>query len=293
MEKLTLDNLTKLREKLTALPHRFADFTAGYQYMWSEMYDTQLGQLCGVPVLSVRETDKSRRYAFLAPLPAEREAELLSALCKENGGSVTVGALTEEEAVAYAKLFPGESQIAAFPEESDYLYTAESLSSFKGRHLAAKRNHINAFLREQSNYAVLPLTQENLPEVQAFHAAFQRESQDRSESALREERAATRLLAAFPQSSDLGIVLYVRNRVAGFSLGEVRGDTFYMHVEKADCTVRGAYPLLTREAVSLACGRGAVYVNREEDDGDPGLRQAKRSLCPVALLDKYTLYLKL
>ena len=292
LNKLTQESLPLLRTLLSDAPHRFADFTAGYQYMWAADYDTAFGIFEEMPLLSASEPDGSRRYACLRPIPVGGENAFLTALCRANGGECAVGALTQEEARRYAAAFSGAVREEMLPEESDYLYLAEPLSSFAGRRLSAKRNHLNAFLREHADFSIRPLSMENMDEVTAFHRRFQQETRDQSETALREEKAATRLLRAFPYAADAGFVLYTENRVIGFSLGELRGDTFYMHVEKADPAIRGAYPCLTRAAVAEMRTAGAVYVNREEDDGDPGLRQSKRSFCPESLLDKYTLYLK-
>ena len=38
--------------------------------------------------------------------------------------------------------------------------------------------------------------------------------------------------------------------------------------------------------------QGFTYVNREEDDGEPGLRRAKESYYPVKMIEKYCAYEK-
>ena len=50
----------------------------------------------------------------------------------------------------------------------------------------------------------------------------------------------------------------------------------------------GAYPAVFREFAAHFEGR-AVTVNREEDCGEPGLRQSKLSYHPIRLAEKYNL----
>ena len=73
---------------------------------------------------------------------------------------------------------------------------------------------------------------------------------------------------------------------------EVVGEVLFLHVEKALRDVRGAYPMLVRETAKRYLGR-ARYENREEDDGDAGLRRSKRSYAPCVILEKNTAALSL
>ena len=84
-----------------------------------------------------------------------------------------------------------------------------------------------------------------------------------------------------------GGLLMVEDRLAGFSLGEVLGDTLFIHIEKADREIFGAYQMLVSQFAQAYAGEGVSFLNREDDVGDPGLRTSKLSYHPVALLEKY------
>jgi len=65
------------------------------------------------------------------------------------------------------------------------------------------------------------------------------------------------------------------------------GDTLYVHIEKALHEVAGASQLLCREYAAHA-PQSVVYLNREDDMGDEGLRAAKQALHPSEMIEKYT-----
>ena len=75
-------------------------------------------------------------------------------------------------------------------------------------------------------------------------------------------------------------------RVVAFCLGEpLTEDTFVVHFEKAFADVQGAYPIINQQFAEHECG-DYPYINREEDDGEEGLRRAKLSYHPVMMQEK-------
>ena len=86
-----------------------------------------------------------------------------------------------------------------------------------------------------------------------------------------------------------GGVITVEGTVVGFAVGEVIGDTLYVHIEKADIRYSGVYQLLVREYAAHCAAEGLAYINREDDAGDPGLRQSKLAYRPCGMVDKYSI----
>ena len=68
--------------------------------------------------------------------------------------------------------------------------------------------------------------------------------------------------------------------------------TWDIHFEKADHTIKGAPQALTAELAKRLLARGGRLMNREQDMGEPGLRQAKRSLDPCGFVRRVFLKLK-
>ena len=83
-----------------------------------------------------------------------------------------------------------------------------------------------------------------------------------------------------------GGLIRADGKVMAFSIGEpVCDDTMVVHIEKAYADVQGAYPIINQQFLLHEASKYR-YVNREEDMGEPGLRQAKESYHPVFLVEK-------
>ena len=81
-------------------------------------------------------------------------------------------------------------------------------------------------------------------------------------------------------------VIDAEGKVVAFTLGErLTEDTFDVHFEKAYADLQGAYAMINREFVRRELS-DYTYINREEDMGIPGLRQAKLSYQPDSLVEK-------
>jgi hypothetical protein len=90
-----------------------------------------------------------------------------------------------------------------------------------------------------------------------------------------------------------GGAICVDGQIVAFSFGApINGNTFGVHVEKGDIHYDGVYNIMNYEFVSHIPSQ-YTYINREEDLGIPGLRQAKLSYRPVILLEKNTSIKKL
>ena len=66
-------------------------------------------------------------------------------------------------------------------------------------------------------------------------------------------------------------------------------DTLYVHIEKASRAVHGAYPMIVQQtACAFTPGKNGdvLWINREDDAGDEGLRTVKLSYHPAQIIPK-------
>ncbi len=183
--------------------------------------------------------------------------------------------------------FPGKFTFREKRDSADYIYERARLASLSGKKLAAKRNHINYF-EQQHQWEVRPLTAENMEAVRAFNEWWCMQNHGvQDPSLLREGCAVRRGLEYFDPLGYQGLVLYADGAICAFTYGEqTSADSFCVHVEKADADLRGAYPMINRE-LAKSLPEQVLWLNREDDTGDEGLRKAKLSYRPDLLLMKY------
>lgn len=278
-----------------ALPGRICDRTAGILYMWAEQLDTCLAQVDGMLLL---RSVWDGRTVYACPA-GEGDMQAAVSACRADaegrGTPLCFASLTPDDAARICAVLGSPCAEESDEGWSDYLYAADALASLEGRAYHGPRNHINRFCTEYPSFRYTPLTPDQLLEVEEFYAAHRaRTAETAVPSALAEAEAAAHLLSLYPTllaggANLLGGVLRANGEIAGFSLGEVLGDTLFVHIEKANTAFTGVYPMLVREFARLGTTLGLRYINREEDDGHPGLRRSKQAYHPTVLLNKLLL----
>jgi len=213
----------------------------------------------------------------------------LQADAQYRGVPLCIRGLTERSRLEMEAAFPGKFDYTPDPTVYDYIYEAEKLATLAGKKLHAKRNHINRFLEEHTDWVFEPITAENLSECLAMSREWAKERQELKDSA----SDLNALQLACDNFEALGLeggLLRVEGRVVAFTIGEpLNSDTYIVHFEKAFSSVQGAYPLVCREFVRhvLEVHPHIRYINREEDLGIESLQRAKRSYYPVFMVEKY------
>jgi hypothetical protein len=88
-----------------------------------------------------------------------------------------------------------------------------------------------------------------------------------------------------------GGAILIDGKVEAFTLGEpLNQNTVVIHIEKANPTYEGIYPLLNQAFLENEWS-GYTYINREQDLGEEGLRKSKESYFPHHMVNKYIIRL--
>ena len=175
---------------------------------------------------------------------------------------------------------------------ADYIYSATDLATLQGHRYNKKRNLVHQFERLYSQHTYEEITRENLGEVVAFMHRFMGEGEMSEDKRYENERVLA-ILAEYEGLPAVGGLVRVAGEIAAFTVGEEIDGTLLVHVEKADRRYKGAYQYINCRFVRERMQKSALLlVNREDDAGDEGLRQAKLSYCPVDILHKYHMVLK-
>jgi len=191
------------------------------------------------------------------------------------------------EEVAASRDFIGEPRRDHF----DYVYATTELIDLAGRKFHQKRNHLNSFQRNH-RHSYAPMTAEHLPaclELAEKWCEIRRCAEDLN--LMDEWEAIQEALAHFVDLGLVGGVMFVEDRLEAFTVGEQLNDnTAVIHLEKANPEIRGLYAAINQAFLKHAW-QEIPWVNREQDLGEPGLRQAKLSYQPHHLEEKFTLRL--
>jgi hypothetical protein len=178
-----------------------------------------------------------------------------------------------------------EQQGITFTEDRDnfdYLFLRSDLAELTGKRFHKKRNLVNAFINSYT-YEERPLTAKLVPQAIEVLDRWRLDKGTEGDYA-----AAREALDIFEGLKMRGAIYYVDGRPAAWCLGErlTRGRMFAIHFEKAIDAYKGIYQFMN-QAFAASLPRHYIHINREQDLGDEGLRQAKMTYRPCGFVRKY------
>lgn len=262
-------------------------------YMWRKSYHVKYAIFQDWLIMRSGREDK---WWYLPPYGAgeglQAVIEEMIATAQDLGMDFELKAVGEDDKNKLEELFPERFTFTAERENFDYIYAAESMRTLAGRKLHSKRNHLNYFLQNE-NYTYEPLNQSNLMEAADYlemwcaGKACSSSEHTLDEMLICEREAIHEIFKVYDDLDVQGALIRIDGKVKAFTLGEMLNhDTAVIHIEKADHEIRGLYPAINQMFLQHEFAE-AMWVNREEDTGDEGLRKAKLSYMPAKLWSKY------
>ncbi len=266
-------------------------------FVWAKIYNQRVGRVNNY--LVVKNAFGTQKESYFFPAGSGDIKPVLQAMMQdaaESGHPFTLLGISPENRAVLDTLFPGEFEYTEWRDSFDYLYTVEKLVTLSGKKLHGKRNHIARFKDNNPDWSFEPITAENLPECWKMNQEWCILNGCADDAGLTAEANAVRL--CFEHYSALGLeggLLRAGGRVIAYTMGEpLNSDTYNTHIEKAFSDIQGAYPMINREFAAYIQQRHPhiLYINREEDMGNEGLRKAKLSYQPDRMEEKYRAYHK-
>lgn len=277
---------------------------------WRFLYNTQYAILDDYLVLRFYS---GRHLAYMMPVPSPRlRTDGTSGAEPCDRGLASVIRAIRDDSIAMGhpflmlgvcgrmrdvieRAFPDTFDIRPDRDFSDYIYLRERLATLAGKKLQAKRNHTNRFRTLYPDYEYRELTPALIPQCIALEKQWRRMSKGFGGNAGAEEQAGElsaelrSMTRAFNRWEELGLTggtIWVEGRLVAFTFGcPINNSTFDVCVEKADVSYDGAFAVINQE-FALRLPPQYVYINREEDLGDEGLRRSKLSYRPEMILEK-------
>ncbi len=255
-------------------------------YIWREVYHYEYAAYNGC--LLVRSKYKDSPYAYRYPIGDGDRAAALDALRAHWATSRETPRLlgVTDEMLAELRTLCPNVQATPLRDYFDYVYDVAELSELAGKKYHAKRNHIAAL--ERGGYEYSQIAPSDVDDCIAAYETWLRAHKLGDTHELQSEyRAIVDMLHNLDAWHIMSGMLRQNGRVIAFTMGEhLNDDTVVLHVEKADASVKGAYPCINRDFLRNACS-AYTYVNREDDSGVEGLRKAKLSYNVHHFVEKY------
>lgn len=199
-----------------------------------------------------------------------------------------------DEDVEFLNLkFPGMFELKSDRNSFEYIYETEKMKNLAGKKLASKRNHIHRFEDSHQNYRLEKITPDNIHDVLAYNQKWYESRLALNSKELRQEQfAIEKMFDHYFELDVIGAALYDNQKIIGYTVGEkLNSNSYLVHIEKAEAEIQGAYPVLNKLFVENYLS-DSLFINREDDGGEEGLRKAKLSYQPFALLKKSTAMLR-
>lgn len=267
---------------------RSCEYCFANNYLWNHIYRVEVAGYGDCMLLRYVSDGGRKNYVFPLGHGDKRAAlEYLRGHVSRQETPLVLTGLMEEEVKLLEQWYPSEFTVSSDRDMADYVYRMEDLRDLRGKKYHGKRNHIARFKEHDWHYERLDST--NTRACQNMLQEWKKGKKDHWDSLAEQEfHVVERALCSFEPLELVGGVLYLGEQVVAFCLGEpLNEDTFVVHFEKAFADVQGAYPMINQQFVEHEC-QNYAYINREEDDGEEGLRRAKMSYRPVFFVEKYT-----
>ena len=263
-----------LHPLLQGLGEGISEFTFANLYLFRSEHQYRLSRL-NDGLLIILGQDQDRPF-FMSPFALPDKAMLTTLLtCHQRMKCV---AASQKDALVAQGFSVVEDR-----DNFDYLYLRQELAELTGRKFQKKRNLLKAFL---NNYHCegRPLLNQYLDDALAILAAWRSEH-----DSVGDYVAAREALEKCEELQLCGGIYYIDGKPAAYSLGEelACGTSFVIHFEKARQEDKGIYQYINQAFASILPDF-YTSLNREQDLGDEGLRQAKHSYRPVGYVEKFT-----
>ena len=286
LKRPELEDRTQINYYLNYADTRSCEMTFANSYLWSRHYDT--GFAIVEDMLVFGYTSGTTSFTVPAgPGDLKKTIDILMAYCQEKGTPFQLHNVTRKDFDRLEELYPGMLTIAYERDYADYVYETEKLARLSGKKYHSKKNHINKFKALYPDWSYEPITKDNIEECFQMGLRWRElNGCEEDEEKHAEICVALNFLRLFEELEMRGGALRVNGKIAAFTIGEPVGkDTLVVHIEKAFADIQGAYTMINQQFAGHE-GNGFMYLNREEDMGEEGLRQAKMSYKPVFLIEK-------
>ena len=284
---LSLDQKTAMHPRLALTADGVSEFTFSCLYLFRNRYSYRVsrsGPNGGFIISGIqpKTAPDAAQTFFMTPCEPPERKILESLFAAHNYWKNISETVLESAQLPDGQPSEQEFIVSEDRDNFDYLYLREKLAELKGKKYHKKKNLVNQF---KHTYACeqQPLTLELVP---AALEILDRWRYDKGEDG--DYWTAREALELFDSLALRGYIYFADGKPAGYCLGEsiAKGRMFAVHFEKAIDRYKGIYQFMN-QAFAESLPRFFTWINREQDLGDAGLRQAKMTYRPSGFVKKF------
>lgn len=269
--------------------------TKSYEYSFSSLYLWR--NLCNIKYividdcLIVQKSEEGKDQFFMMPYGYKKEklqslvAKLKDISMNFNNRIYLFGDIENSFIYDLKKYTNFTIQIIDDRDDFEYIYRTKDLINLRGKKYHRKKNHCNYFTNNYKYDVKIIDCESIIKDCIQLLTYWHKEKIIYTKELCIEIPQIENLLYKLNDLNLKSIAIYVDNKLAGFSIGEIINDTAVIHVERCDIKYKGIYSFINREFLKLSFS-DTIFVNRQEDCGSLGLRKSKSSYYPCELLKK-------
>ncbi len=298
--KPSFDEASKLAAIYALRNNKTCDSTVLDTYIWKDQYNAEV--FIGDEAAFILMKDQE---GYFAAMPYCREEELpkyfgiLRNYFNEELKSPLRINLADEDAIRALGLIDDPDFVVEEETDlKDYLYDAEELRKLPGKKFQKKRNLVNKFMKEYEGrwqYKTMCCVDEYFLEIFMNKWIEKRLSEgvDSRETLVAEKNGIIDILRNCDKVTYRVGGIFVDEELEAFTIGSYnsREKMVVVSIEKGNSEIPGIYQVINQQFL-LNSYEDATVVNREDDMGIEGLRQAKESYNPIGYARKYKVYEK-
>lgn len=279
-KKLTIDSREEL-QKFLKNKFETSDMNFTNLFLWS--FSENIQYTVENETLYIKGFYEGNEYYFSPVSKDDNKDKMIDAVKKikeKNGKILFIPEIYKE--------FLKEDFIVTEERDSfDYIYLQEDLAKLKGRKFSSKKNKINKF-KKTYNFTYEKISRENIEDIRIFQRKW---TENRKEDTIivSETMGIEELLNNYEILELRGGVIKVDGKIVAYAIGEKLTENMgVIHIEKGIFDYQGSYQMINMYVAKEEFS-DVKLMNREDDFGSLGLREAKLSYQPIEFIKKYSI----
>lgn len=276
-QEIKMEHKTQIEEIRRKYGHELSAHTFAALYLWQHHMELRL--LLREDFFAVKCGMRGKNTWFFPC--GEEEVRLSFIREKMSEPDFALCYLRAEDARWLNEHFPDQWELGREESADEYICNISEYIELKGSRFSEIRRKLRQI---KSNYKTEArmLTDDNFQDAEVVFSRWEKAAHSVGEGELTDEGIAEMALKSRKDLDINGIVFYLNDVPAAVFAGFSINDTI-LDVLIGKCvpgTPRGTAYYGLHEYLKM-CGKGYTECNHEEDLGIPGIRQMKKSLCPV------------